>query len=401
MSLLVNSSWNGGHGPHVHVPFLGFAVPAVAAVVASAATALLHWRRWQRAVLIVVIGVVGAAVTAACISELSVAGSVWRVASHPWSSHAHRAAVAAGAAWFVAIVVWTRGTWLGTIRPSFRQAAWSGALSAIAFIGIFIGRAPHRDNGFRATTSDAGLLLLVCFLLTGTALALIRQREIEREVLYGSSAGPGFRWLGVLAVPLAFIAGVSLLVAVGGGPLVRLVGRAAVAVGRAVRWLFSKLGHLVPGTKQRPQPSRSSFLPSHTPSPVAHRPLKISGDVPIVVWEIIGAVGIAAVIWLALRYLRPALMRRWHNESADVDEERDSVFTWSHLIEQLRVALAARHRSAQPVVAPSRHCARADPAGGNRRESVSALRGHPGCISSGPCRSPSAGIAPRRGRNAP
>jgi hypothetical protein len=61
--------------------------------------------------------------------------------------------------------------------------------------------------------------------------------------------------------------------------------------------------------------------------------------VPIVVWEIIGVVGFAAVIWLAVRYLRPALLRRSHNESADVDEERDSVFTWSHLIEQLRVTV--------------------------------------------------------------
>ncbi len=323
----------------MHVPYVSFAVPAVTAVVAIAATARLRWRRWRRALLIAVIAVLGAAITAGCISTLSVAGSAWRVASHPWSSQGHRAAVAAGAAWFVAIVAWTRGTWLGTIRPSFRHAAWSAGLSAIAFIGIFIGRAPHRDESFRATTGDAGALFVVFFLLTGTALMLIRQREIEREVLYGSSAGPGLRWLGVLAVPLALIAGVSLLVAVGGGPLARLVGRAAVGVVKGIRWIFTELGHLVPGGGRRRQPAQKPFLPAHTRPPVARRPLRLSGDVPIVVWEIVGALSIAAVIWLALRYLRPRRLRRSHDESSDVDEERDSIFTWSHLIAQLRLTL--------------------------------------------------------------
>jgi len=320
------------------LPFLGFAVPAVAAVATTAATARLGWRGWQRGVVIAAIAVVGAAVTAGCLSELSVGGSVWRVAVHPWDSQGHRAAVVAGAAWFVAIVVWTRGTWLGTVRPSFRHAAWSASLSAIAFIGIFVGRAPRRDVSFRATTSDAGALLLVFFLLTGTVLALIRQREIEREVLYGSSAGPGFRWLGVLAVPLALIAGFSLLLAAGGGPLVRLVGRAILVVVRAIGWVLAKLWHLVPGSghgRTAQQPLRLI----HAPSPIAHPPLRHAADVPIVVWEILGALSVAAVIWLALRYIRPHRLRRPDSVDPEVDEERDSVFTWSHLIEQLQLAL--------------------------------------------------------------
>jgi hypothetical protein len=263
---------------------------------------------------------------------------MWRVAVDPWDSQGHRAAVVAGAAWFVAIVVWTRGTWLGTVRPSFRQAAWSASLSAIAFIGIFVGRAPRRDVSFRVATSDAGALLLVFFLLTGTVLALIRQREIEREVLYGSSAGPGFQWLGVLAVPLALIAGFSLLVAAGGGPLVRLAGRAVLVVVRAIGWVLAKLRHLVPGSghgRTAQQPVRLF----HVPSPNAHPPLRHAGDVPIVVWEILGALIVAVVIWFALRYFRAHRLRLSHDGSADVDEERDSVFTWSHLMEQLQLAL--------------------------------------------------------------
>jgi hypothetical protein len=338
VSLLVSSSWNSGHGQHVHLPFLGFAIPAVAAVATIAPTARLRRRWWQRALIIAGIAVAGAAVTAGCLSELSVAGSVWRVAVQPWSSQGHHTAVVAGAAWFVAIVAWTRGTWLGTVRPSFRHAAWSTGLSAIAFIGIFAGRAPHRDISFRATTNDAGALLLVFFLLTGTVLALIRQREIEKEVLYGTSAGPGFRWLGVLAVPLAFIAGLSLLVAVGGGPLVRLAGRAARVVIRAIGWVLAKLWHLVPRSGQ----GRTAQQPHrlvNAPSPGAQPPLRHAANVPMVAWEVIGALSVAAVIWLALRYLRPHLLRRSQDSSPEVDEERDSIFTWSHLIEQFQLAL--------------------------------------------------------------
>ncbi len=401
MSLLVNSSWNGGHGPPVHLPFLAFAIPAVAAVVAIATTARLHVRWWQRALIIAPIAVVGAAVTAGCISGLSGAGSVWRVTSHPWSSQGHRAAVVAGAAWFVAIVAWTRGTWLGTIRPSFRHAAWSAGLSAIAFIGIFVGRAPHGDSSFRATTGDAGALFIVFFLLTGAVLALIRQREIEREVLHGSSAGPGVRWLGVLAAPLALIAGVSLLVAVGGGPLIRLAGRAALAVVRAIRWVVRELGHLLPGGGQGRRPAQNPLLPHHTPLHVAHPPLRLSGDVPIVAWEVVGALSVAAAIWLALRYLRPRWLRRARDESSEVDEQRDSVFTWSHLIEQVHLALrrlVGRLRRLRHRTQTAHESTTGVDAG---RELGWPLRRHQGRISSGTRRGPSKGITPQRSGNGP
>ncbi len=145
--------------------------------------------------------------------------------------------------------------------------------------------------------------------------------------------------MGVLAVPLVLIAGASLLVAVGGGPLVRFAGHAALAVGRAIGWALSKLGHLVPGGGQRRRPAQNSLVPNRTPAHVAHGPLRLSGDVPIVAWEVAGALTIAAVIWLALRYLRPRWLRRARNDTAEVDEERDSVFTWSHLLAQFHLAL--------------------------------------------------------------
>jgi hypothetical protein len=144
--------------------------------------------------------------------------------------------------------------------------------------------------------------------------------------------------LGVLAVPLALIVGLSLLVAVGGGPLIRLAGRVALIIVRAIGWVFAKLWHLVPHGRHgriAGQPLRLT----RTPSPIIHPSLKHTPDVPMLAWEVIGALSVAAIIWLALRYLRPHLPRRALEVSPEVDEQRDSVFTWSHLIEQLQRAL--------------------------------------------------------------
>src|ERR1700683_1333788 len=52
VSLLVSASYNGSTGPHVRLPYLGFAVPAVLAVTATAATARLRWRWGWPALLV-------------------------------------------------------------------------------------------------------------------------------------------------------------------------------------------------------------------------------------------------------------------------------------------------------------------------------------------------------------
>ncbi len=368
MSLLVNASFNGSTGPQVRLPLLGFAIPAALAVAVTAATARLRWRWWQRALLVVAIVVVGVALTAGALAQLSVGGSLGRVAVRPWSSHGHRAAVVAAGAWFVASLVWARGTWLGTTRLSFSHAAWSAGLSALAFLGIFIGRAPHHDVSFRATTGDAVALFFLCFLLTGAALLLIRQREIEEEFVYSASAspapGPGLGWLAVLAAPLVVVAGLALVVAVGGGPFVRVVGRVAVVVARAVGRVVVAFWRLLPrGSPSRPVTGRVGHGRTTTPVPsrLAHPAVAHGLHVPTVVGLVVGALGAALVIWAVLRYVLPyiGLGRRGEAARSDVVEERDSVFTWAHLLAQVRLAVyrlrtrARSWRRAWGVVAPS------------------------------------------------
>src|SRR6185312_10296382 len=110
-------------------------------------------------------------------------------------------------------------------------------------------------------------------------------------------------------IPLALIGGLSLLVAGGGGPLIRFAGRVVLTFVRAIGWVFAKLWHLLPhghGHRIGGRPVRLNHIPLF----VTHPAHKHAPDVPIVVWEVIGVLSAVAIIWLALRYVRPHLPRR-------------------------------------------------------------------------------------------
>src|SRR5580704_5726877 len=183
VSLLVNAAVNGSPGPHVHLPFLALAIPAVAAAAVSAASGRLGWRWWWQGAVLAPAVVAGAAVTAGLTSSLTRSGSFWRVAVQPWTADGHPAAVAAGAAWFVAGLAWARGTWLGIAPPTLRQAAWSVGLGGAAFLGVFAGRADVHSTAFRAATGPAGWLLFVAFPFATAAVALIHEHDLEAQVL--------------------------------------------------------------------------------------------------------------------------------------------------------------------------------------------------------------------------
>ncbi len=340
VTLLVNASYNAPQGPRVRLPFLAFAVPAIGAVAAVAATERLRWRWWKRGLLVGAVALVGATVTAGCTAALTVPGSAFRIATLPWTTRAHRVATVAGAAWLVAIAAWARGAWLGLARPRFTHAARSAAISATAFVGIFAGRAAARDVAFRAATGDAGVMLLVFFPLTATALLLIRQREIEAEVLLRTSSGPGLPWLSVLGAPLLVLAGASVAVAAVARPAARGVGRSGLAVLLAIGWAFAALGRLLSsGGHASPNlqpPAGAQHLPTAPLLPVAPH----TQTVPTPVWVVLAVLAGGVALWVVVRYVRPLWPRRWRPPKApDVDEERDSVFTWAHFGAQLTAGL--------------------------------------------------------------
>jgi hypothetical protein len=384
VSLLVGVAFNGPRRPPVDLPFLAFALPATAGVALAAGGRglaerwrwRLPWRhgrpstsavapsrsrrwgtrwaarwpqglrwpaRWRlEALVLLPVAVVGVALTAGLISELSVSGSLWRVATQPWSTVGHRPAVVAGGAWFVALLGWGRGIWLGVLPLSLRHAAWSLALAAAAYVGIFAGRSADHSHAFRAATAGSGWLFFVSFPLAAAAIALVHQRDLERQVLTQASSRPSGAWVAVLALPMVGIAAVALLLAVVVGPVAPILGRAVAraatvvwwGIRDAARWLWDLLprGHpsgtlpRLPGTGARLAPTLHAPHPGHS-----------TFTVPDVVGEALGGlIVLALVVYLARhvhfpRFGRPAAVA--------TDEERDSVFTWRHLMAQLWAAL--------------------------------------------------------------
>lgn len=385
-SLLLGAAYNGRHRPAVDLPFLALAMAAAAAVIvtswggrvaarrfaspshldgstpgvahrdaagAGTPSRLARLRRWVRVrlpiwwraevLVLVPVVVIGMAITAGVISELSVPGSFGRVAVEPWSSVGHRPAVVAGAAWLVSILAWVRGIWLGRFTLSTRHVLWSMGLAGAAFVGIFAGRAAHHSEQFGAATAAAGWLFFISFPLTAATVALVHQRDLERAVLARASTRPSGTWVAVLAMPMAGVALVSLLLAVVVGPAApvigRAIGRAASAVWSALvaaaRWLADLLprGHprsLPPALGGKGKARHGALI--HLPPP------RHTFTAPAIVGEVLLALVLAAAAFWLIRRIH--LPHRPRAEATDGSEERDSLFTWRHLFEQLRAALA-------------------------------------------------------------
>jgi len=337
VSLLVNAVVNGSTGPHVRLPFPVLAVPAVAAVAVGATGARVGRRWWWQAAVLIPAVVASAAVSAGIIGSLTRSGSPWRVGTQPWTAAGHPAAVTAGAAWFVAGLAWIRGAWLGVAPPSLRHAGWSVGLGGAAFLGIFAGRAEAHAAAFRAATGPAGWLLFVGFPFAAAAVALVREHDLEVQVLLHARSQPGGIWLTVLALPMLGVALVALVLAVVGGPVAPVVGRAAARAAEAIWWLVAAaaaaLGRLLPGARTRPAttPAVPVGPPVKAPPPPGHT----AAVLPPVVWQVLAAVALVGLVVAIARFVRPHWRRRWSPEGVTDTGEHDSVFTWAHLLSQV------------------------------------------------------------------
>jgi hypothetical protein len=340
VSLLVRARIVGTHHVDIDLPFLAVAVPGILATLASVWLKRLRLRRWAKRVVIAFTVAVGLTACAGVISGLSVPGSQWIVATHPWASTGHRAATIAGAAWVIAGLAWVRGIWLGSVPVSFRHALWSFTLASAAFLGVFIGHADSPHGHFAATTSDAGWLFFVTFPLTAAAVALVRQRDLEEEVLAKGASRPGVVWVSVLAVPMAVVAAVGLALALAGGPAAPVVGRfvgsGARILGRGIEAVLSWL----PGLNLKLQTSK---LPAARTTKQGVRAVKPGTTSPVLVDIGLAVLGVLAIgLLILIVYL---VKRFWPKRGPDTsaeagDDEEDSVFSWAHLWAQLRGVLS-------------------------------------------------------------
>ena len=351
-SLCLSAIVNGSGRFHMDLPYLAFALPAATAACLVGLSGRLSWRWWQRSIAVAPLVVLGAALTAGLVSELSVPGSFAAVALHPWTVVGRVPSETAAIAWLVAALTWLRGTWLGARPITFAHAAWSVSLGVLAFVVLFLVLAADHHPAAHLATPLAAVLFIVFFAGSIAVLALVRERDVEVEAQGRSNSRPSGAWLTVLAIPLLGVAAVALVVALLVGPLAPLVGRAveraALAIGAAIAWLVRAIGDLFP--KSHPTPTTTTVrggptggfrpAPKRLPAAPVHVPAWIGVVVALVV--VIGGV------ILLVRWLAPRLARR-RTATPVIDEERDSVFTWAHLRDQvlamLRRLFTRRRRS--------------------------------------------------------
>jgi hypothetical protein len=144
----------------------------------------------------------------------------------------------------------------------------------------------------------------------------------------------------VLGLPLAAIAGVALLLAAIVGPLAPIIGRsiarAAVTIWSAIAVVARAIGRLIPrGHSTRPstQVRRSALLPRTNPA--RSRPVHVTVHGPALVWELLTLVVVLGALVLLIRTVHPMRFRRRREHVTLEREERDSVFSWRHLLAQL------------------------------------------------------------------
>ncbi len=333
-----------GPGGRAHVPAVALALVAAIAAALSGASARRRWRHSTRLLVVLVIAGGGAALSGLALASL-LDGSLLDWFAHPWSVAGQPVRGAERLAVVVAVLAWIRGTWAGWEEPSSRAVSTAAVLDAAAFTLFFVVAALGRhDHHLVALAPQAAVLALVGVPAVIAALALANERELERWRLREAPARPSAGWLVAVMAPLLAVALVALVAGLAGGPLAPAVADAARALGAllaaALEGLARLLGFLL---RVHPvaHPGRAAGQPV---GPARIRVAK--GTTPA--WLLALAVAVGAVLALGLlavlvrlaARLLALLRRRPDGDNAAADEDEESIFSWSHLRDQLLAALA-------------------------------------------------------------
>jgi hypothetical protein len=344
-SLSVSAAANSSRSFRMDVPFLALALPAVTAATVVGISGRLRWPWWWRVLALTPVLVCGIALTAGLVSQLSRPGSFGPVSLHPWTVVGRVPSATAALAWFVAVLAWGRGTWLGFAPITFAHAVRSVAISVVAYLILFAVLATNHEPTLRTATRGSGWLFIGFFAVAAATLALVRERDLEKHALLGPSSRPSLAWLTVLGLPLAAVAGVALLLAAAIGPLAPIVGRAvaraAGTIGSAIASVARAIGRLIPRghpTKPSTHVPRRALRPPTSSAPP--RPVHSTIHGPALAWELLTVVVVLAALVLLVRAVRPMRLRRRPEQVTPERVERDSVFSWRHLLAQLWALLA-------------------------------------------------------------
>lgn len=328
-SLVLDALANGTAGPSrpaVDLPFVAIALAGVAAAVLAAVL-----RRWAWTLLI---AVVAAAVTTELIAGLTPGVAMFAA---PSGQVAVRATTWAAVA---AALAWGRGTWLGLVPPSVNQAAVSMVVGWAVVLDILVQRAIRHSAAFERATSAAGWVLVVFFLAVSTAYGWTQVHSLERVVSRRpAAAGPGGAWLAVVAAPLALVSAVAFLLGAATSVFPAVAGAArdvARALNVAGLWLFARLFDLFAHHHFRLHRIAIQGPPALGGGHPARRSSLIV-NVLAAVPEMLAALGLLALLVFLVTLVVRRLRRRIPVKRPD--EERTSIFSWSHLWAQVRAVL--------------------------------------------------------------
>jgi hypothetical protein len=337
---------------HRDVPFLALAAPGALAGLATLA-ATRRSTDPGRAALALGAPLLALWLCSAAVYDAAVLHAGLLDAFHPWSfsGSAGSATVLALAVTGVAVA---RGIWIGASEPGLSAVVFSVATGAVAFLVVFSVAALHGHDAFaHAIAHDAATLLLVAFPGAIATLALVHERDLERESLRRPPATPSTGWLLAIGAPMAAVGGLAVVVVFVLAPVAPVVGRLVGDVGRGIAALLTAIarlfGHLsIRGHSSAPRGIGPALakLP-----PLDLRPAHVPGWL-VVVGVLLGVLlGVGACVVLVRlwrhRPRRPGV--RGRRATASPDEQRDSVFSFGHVLDQIRAALAriaARSRDA-------------------------------------------------------
>lgn len=338
--LFLDAVANGTAGPDRPAVALPFVAVALAAGVTAVLAAVFRRWRWALLAALLVAAVTAELMTALTPGVALLAAPSGQVAARAmtWSA-------------VVAVLACGRGLWLGRLPPSETQAAASLLLGWVVTISILIHRAEGHSPAFGRATSDAGWVLAVFFVAGFGAVGWAHVRSLERFVNRRAGSGPGAAWLVVTGVPLAAVALLAFLLGGIATSVVPSVASLARALGRGISvvgtWLFSHLNlpfHFTPHAATS-LGSAGRGLGKSSPPPSGL--FRVLAFVP----EAIAGLAVLVAAWFALRFLVRRLRRRLHVERPG--EERAFVFSWAHLLAQLRALLLhlrLRFRLRRPAV---------------------------------------------------
>ncbi|MPY95685.1 MAG: DUF4129 domain-containing protein [Acidimicrobiia bacterium] len=335
-------------------PEHGFGLPLVAVAAPAIVAAGVGWRwsRWRplpRATALVGIGLLGALMTASLLTVIGGVGSSPAELAPPWDVTRPDARFAAGLGWAVALFAWARGLWVGARPPTARSVARAALIGGLA-LGVGV---------LNVGPLAVGAMLLLFFLCATTALALVRQRDLERDALGRPASRPGAVWLSVLVVPLAAVAVAALVVGLVGtvvaGPVSDAVGAVLRAARSAGSALVDQFGRLAPGDDAAPPPGEpppsSADRPASVLLPGAIITVLLGGAVAFGTWRFVRAVRQLPLLEGVAGRGRDATP-----EAASLEEESTTLLSWRHLLDQLRswlARLARRRPLAATAVAPA------------------------------------------------